>query len=198
MYFLFIILGSKAKLLQNGTVKLTVEFSGKRRSLGTNNLSSQTSSASSNKIKPPLKQTDTKPQLVVINSDKSKFSDLSVPSDSSFNSQDINDFKKNCSAKLKRKKPVIEDSDSDDLEFGDEFKSKPAIKKKASQKPGSSKPVPVCNDHNDQINQSESQNGKYDRSMDDNCGSGTDSDIIIERTVGSKQTKTIMVDSDSE
>jgi hypothetical protein len=67
MYFLFIILGSKAKLLQNGTVKLTVEFSGKRRSLGTNNLSSQTSSASSNKIKPPLKQTDTKPQLVVIN-----------------------------------------------------------------------------------------------------------------------------------
>lgn len=196
MSFLFIILGSKAKLLQNGTVKLTVEFSGKRRSLGTNNLSSQTSSASSNKIKPPLKKTNTKPPLVVINSDKSKFSDLSMPSDGSFNSQDINDFKKNCSAKLKRKRPVIEDSDSDELEFGDEFKSKPAIKKKASQKPGSTKPVSVCNDRNDQINQSESQNGKNDRSMDDSSGSGTDSDIIIEKTVEKKQT--IMIDSDSE
>lgn len=196
MCFLFIILGSKAKLLQNGTVKLTVEFSGKRRSLGTNNLSPQTSSASSNKIKPPLKKTNTKPPLVVINSDKSKFSDLSMPSDGSFNSQDINDFKKNCSAKLKRKRPVIEDSDSDELEFGDEFKSKPAIKKKASQKPGSTKLVSVCNDRNDQINQSESQNGINDRSMDDSSGSGTDSDIIIEKTVEKKQT--IMIDSDSE
>ena len=131
------------------------------------------------------------------------------PGEQKCSSTDTNNSQKIESAKLKRKKPVIEDSDNDDLDFGGEFTNKPAVKKKLSLKFSSSKTV--CTD-------SKSQNGQVvygmdcNRQVDDrvdcirqedervNCvDSGSDSDVIMEKSGSNRLTsKAITIDSDSE
>lgn len=191
MTLLCIFLGAKANLLKSESAKLAVEFLNKRRSLPTQNSNTHTSPSSQSDHKPLTKQNDTKPKLVVINSENSKFSNFTGTSTNQ-SSQDENDFTKTKkSGKLKRKKPVIDDSDSDDLDFGEEFKRKPAMKKKSSRDTSSSKSERISGSHSNNCSNSESLNGNLCESNE--AESGDDSDVIIENV---KKSKAIMIDSE--
>lgn len=176
--------GPKANLLANGLAKLCVEFAGKKKPLQSQN-SSSTSSAQDDTNW--LTATD-KPKLVVINSENSKFSNNVIDvSDSQSNSQRENGALKKVSSKLKRKKTVLEESDSDDLNFGEKFASQPAIKKRSSDILKSSQ--------TSEIVQSQSQNG-----IKGDSGSDSDPDftIIDKSETSKKKSKAIVIDSDSE
>lgn len=178
-------------MLKSESAKLAVEFLNKRRSLPTQNSNANTSPSSQSDHKPLAKQNDAKPKLVVINSENSKFSDFTGTSIYQ-SSQDENDFTKTKkSGKLKRKKPVIDDSDSDNLDFGEEFKRKPAMKKKSSRDTRSSESEHISGSHSNNCSNSESFNGSLCEHNDSE--SGNDSDVIIENV---KKSKAIMIDSE--
>ncbi|XP_063399931.1 ATP-dependent DNA helicase Q1-like [Mytilus trossulus] len=185
----YLVAGAKANLLKSESAKLAVEFLNKRKSLPTQNSNTDNSPSSQSDHIPPAKQNDTKPKLVVINSENSKFSNFTGTSINQ-SSQDENDFTKTKkSGKLKRKKPVINDSDSDDLDFGEEFKRKPAMKKKSSTR--SSKSEHISGSQSNNCSNSESLNGNLCESNE--AESGDDSDVIIENV---KKSKAIMIDSE--
>ncbi|CAG2224421.1 RECQL [Mytilus edulis] len=187
----YLVAGAKANLLKSESAKLAVEFLNKRKSLPTQNSNTDNSPSSQSDHKPLAKQNDTKPKLVVINSENSKFSNFTGTSTNQ-SSQDENDFTKTKkSGKLKRKKPVIDDSDSDDLDFGEEFKRKPAMKKKSSRDTSSSKSERISGSHSNNCSNSESLNGNLCESNE--AESGDDSDVIIENV---KKSKAIMIDSE--
>lgn len=167
----FSFLGPKANLLNTGSAKLCVEFVGKRKSLDSSKLPC---TPNDSKMSPKTEKTKG-----CVNSSNNTISVC--------NSQDHpqNGLPHKENSKLKRKKPIVEDSDSDDLDFGEKFTSKPAIKKRTSDKMKSSQ-LPY------DTNQSESPNGvKGD--------SGSDSDFaIIENQDKPKKSKAIVIDSDSE
>ncbi|XP_069133620.1 ATP-dependent DNA helicase Q1-like [Argopecten irradians] len=179
----YLVAGSKSRLLQSGSVKIGMEFPGKKKVSVNSSASkspSKTVSGDSSNSKFPIKSFSStvkeksspekdKPKLVVINRQNSHFTsfketDNSVKESSSKRKQskntdsdeeilmgdlqgslDVKQGSKSCSSsssclspeklhQSKKRKFVLSDSDSDDLDFCQEkVKKKPAVKNKISR-----------------------------------------------------------------
>ena len=139
---MFIILssGPKARLLQNGTSKVHIDVVSRKKpnALQATKPVKSTEAKQKPSFQSSSQKMDSKPDLVFVNKEKSVFTDMAFASSSASNGNCVNgeslsqvsSLKREPSdsrtLKVKRRRVVINDSDSDDLDFGDS----PAVTKK--------------------------------------------------------------------